>query len=113
MPARARSLLVSSTASYTERGRITPPNSSPRRTRLTTWHINADEPRVLDYNEEYKSAGQVTSLYIEDAYRSSDHDPVIVGLELGEELPYRAYLPLVISQEPALRPRSPASCVPR
>jgi len=46
-------------------------------------HINADEPSVLDYNTEYKSAGQVISLYAADEYRSSDHDPVIVDLELG------------------------------
>jgi predicted extracellular nuclease len=62
---------------------------------LTIWHINADDPRVLDCNEEYKSVGQVTSLYIDNPYRSSDHDPVIVGLELRGELPHRGYLPLV------------------
>jgi predicted extracellular nuclease len=57
------------------------------------WHINADEPSVLDYNTEYKSPGQVISLYAADEYRSSDHDPVIVELELGED---RIYLPVVI-----------------
>jgi len=57
------------------------------------WHINADEPSVLDYNTEYKSAGQVISLYQADEYRSSDHDPVIVDLELGGE---RIYLPIVM-----------------
>ena len=44
------------------------------------WHINADEPRVHDYNLEF---GRDPSLF--DAttpYRSSDHDPVLVGLEL-------------------------------
>ncbi len=46
------------------------------------WHINADEPNVLDYNTEFKSADQLTSLYAADAFRSSDHDPVIVGLDL-------------------------------
>ena len=65
---------------------------APQVTGVTIWHINADEPRALDYNEEYNSAGQLDSLYSEDAYRSSDHGPVIVGLELG--LPHRAYLPL-------------------
>ena len=45
------------------------------------WHINADEPRSLDYNVEFKSAGQVISLYAPDAYRSSDHDPVVVGIK--------------------------------
>ncbi|MFN4144784.1 MAG: hypothetical protein ACK4GN_03090, partial [Runella sp.] len=46
------------------------------------WHINADEPTVLDYNTEFKSAAQITSLYNADAFRSSDHDAVIVGLNL-------------------------------
>jgi Ca2+-binding RTX toxin-like protein len=46
------------------------------------WHINADEPSVLDYNTEFKSSAQISSLYAPDAYRTSDHDPVIVGLDL-------------------------------
>ena len=49
---------------------------------VTEWHINADEPRTLDYNEEFKSPAQLGSLYSPDAYRASDHDPVLVGLEL-------------------------------
>ncbi len=47
------------------------------------WHINSPEPDVLDYNTEYKSAGQITSLYNADPYRSTDHDAVLVGLALG------------------------------
>ncbi|MBW4643463.1 MAG: ExeM/NucH family extracellular endonuclease [Goleter apudmare HA4340-LM2] len=47
------------------------------------WHINADEPNVLDYNTNFKSPGQQTSLYNPDAFRSSDHDPVVVGLNLN------------------------------
>ncbi|MCA9968904.1 MAG: ExeM/NucH family extracellular endonuclease [Anaerolineales bacterium] len=47
------------------------------------WHANADEPRALDYNVEFKSAGQIISFYNDDAYRSSDHDPVVVGLALS------------------------------
>ena len=43
-------------------------------------HHNADEPSVLDYNTDFKSAGQVTSLYAPDRVRTSDHDPVLVGL---------------------------------
>ncbi|GLW65528.1 hypothetical protein Arub01_37720 [Actinomadura rubrobrunea] len=42
------------------------------------WHINSDEPPILDYNTEYNPP----SLYEPDAYRSSDHDPVLVGLRL-------------------------------
>jgi predicted extracellular nuclease len=41
----------------------------------TIWHINTDEPSVIDYNVEYKSQ----DLYTPTPYRSSDHDPVIVG----------------------------------
>ena len=44
------------------------------------WHINADEPVVFDYNIENKSATQLVSYYGSDAYRASDHDPVIVSL---------------------------------
>jgi predicted extracellular nuclease len=44
------------------------------------WHINADEPRVLDYNLDF---GRDPALFdASSAYRSSDHDPVIVGLDL-------------------------------
>lgn len=49
---------------------------------VAEWHINADEPAVLDYNTNFKSAGQIAGLYAADAYRASDHDPVIVALDL-------------------------------
>jgi predicted extracellular nuclease len=49
-----------------------------RVTSATIWHINADEPRILDYNTEYNPPG----LYKPDAFRSSDHDPVVIGLTL-------------------------------
>ncbi|KPZ56190.1 Endonuclease/Exonuclease/phosphatase family protein [Pseudoalteromonas sp. P1-13-1a] len=45
------------------------------------WHINADEPIVLDYNLEYKSEGHQSTLYAEGPYRASDHDPVIVDIK--------------------------------
>lgn len=45
-------------------------------TGISTWHINADEPRFLDYNEEYNPE----KLYSADPYRSSDHDPVVIGI---------------------------------
>lgn len=41
------------------------------------WHINADEPSALDYNNFNQA-----SLYTDGPWRSSDHDPVIVGLDL-------------------------------
>ncbi|MCL4867910.1 MAG: ExeM/NucH family extracellular endonuclease [Anaerolineae bacterium] len=52
----------------------------PQLTGVTVWGINGDEPRTLDYNEEFKSPGQVISLYNADAYRSSDHSPILVGI---------------------------------
>ena len=51
-------------------------------TGAAVWHIDADEPPILGYKTAYKAADQVTSLYRNDPYRSSDHDPIIVGLNL-------------------------------
>jgi uncharacterized protein len=45
------------------------------------WHINADEPIVLDYNTEFKTDDR----YAATAYRSSDHDPVLIGLNLNAD----------------------------
>ncbi|MGH3811755.1 MAG: ExeM/NucH family extracellular endonuclease [Pseudonocardiaceae bacterium] len=46
-------------------------------------HHNADEPTALDYNTNFKTTGQIASLYAPDRFRTSDHDPVLVGLNLG------------------------------
>lgn len=54
----------------------------PMITGATAWHINADEPRVLDYNVEFKSALQIEEWYSPEPFRSSDHDPIIVGLAM-------------------------------
>ena len=45
-------------------------------TGVATWHINADEPQFLDYNEEYRSK----RIFVADPFRSSDHDPVLIGI---------------------------------
>jgi predicted extracellular nuclease len=45
------------------------------------WHNNADEPIVLDYNVEFESAAQ-QALNVGTAYRTSDHDPVVIGFTL-------------------------------
>jgi predicted extracellular nuclease len=46
------------------------------------WHINADEPALLDYNLEH---GRDPALFDPDSpYRVSDHDPVVVGLDLTD-----------------------------
>jgi predicted extracellular nuclease len=54
------------------------PGLLPFVTGAAEWHINADEPVALDYNTEFNQP----LLYQPGAFRSSDHDPVIVGLDL-------------------------------
>ncbi len=55
----------------------------PQVTGTTIWHINSDEPDILDYDTTFKKDAQ-DALYEPNAYRSSDHDPVVVGLALDE-----------------------------
>jgi len=47
---------------------------------MTIWHINSDEPSVIDYNTEYKNP----DLYQPDQYRASDHDPVLIDFNLND-----------------------------
>jgi hypothetical protein len=68
-------------AGYLDHALATPSLSS-RITGALAWHINADEPSVIDYNTEFKPQ----DLYAPSAYRSSDHDPVVVGLRLLKHL---------------------------
>lgn len=56
------------------------------------WNINSPEPVYLDYNDGIKDAGESdnnvnpwASTYTESPYRSSDHDPVLIGLNLREK----------------------------
>jgi predicted extracellular nuclease len=51
-----------------------------RITGTTVWHVNADEADLLDYDTSFKQDAQ-DALFAPDPYRSSDHDPVIVGLQ--------------------------------
>lgn len=53
------------------------------------WRINADEPAIIDYNLEYKQPACTTcgpDYYTNTAYRSSDHDPVVIGLNLFKQI---------------------------
>ena len=51
------------------------------------WHINSDEPDALDYNTDYRSPGQQASWYLPNEFRMSDHDPVLIGLDLDSTVP--------------------------
>jgi len=63
---------------------------APQVTGVSEWHINADEVNVYDYNDDVEDPGEAfferisetPPTYSPDAFRSSDHDPVIVGLDL-------------------------------
>ncbi|WP_164929446.1 ExeM/NucH family extracellular endonuclease [Gloeobacter violaceus] len=61
------------------------PSLDKQVTGITEWHVNSDEPPVIDYNTEYSRrnpAAKKDDRYEPTPYRSSDHDPVVVGLEL-------------------------------
>ncbi len=55
----------------------------PQVASVADWHINADEPTVLDYNTDFKTPAQRQSLYAPDEFRISDHDPVLIDLNLA------------------------------
>ncbi len=57
-------------------------------TGIDIWHINADEPRVLQYNDDIVDPAERSSDFNQpvsqpDEFSSSDHDPLLVGLALG------------------------------
>lgn len=57
---------------------------SVRVRRASEWHINSDEPTILDYNLENKQPACATcspDYYTPTPYRASDHDPVVIGLD--------------------------------
>lgn len=61
------------------------PSLLPFVTGSAPWHINSDEPDVLGYSTRFKSPNQIEILYAPDAYASSDHDPILVGLNLRSQ----------------------------
>jgi predicted extracellular nuclease len=67
------------------------PSLVPQVAGVSEWHINADEPVLFDYNDVIQDPGEASferksnalSLYAADAFRTSDHDPLLVGLNLA------------------------------
>jgi len=58
---------------------------SPKVVYATSWHINADEPTIIDYNLEFKQPACAScgpDYYTPTAFKSSDHDPMVMGLDL-------------------------------
>jgi predicted extracellular nuclease len=76
---------------------VVTPSLLPQVTAAVVWHINADEPRILDYNFDFKNTPGCTSgsppgssctspdFYTQTPFRSSDHDPVLIGLNLDAD----------------------------
>ena len=64
---------------------------TPQVAGVAEWHINADEIPLFDYNDDVRTADEATfeeesdtlPLYQPNAFRTSDHDPVIIGLALA------------------------------
>ena len=64
----------------------------PYITGATDWHINADEINLFDYNDTIRDASEAsfeakpsaTALFAPHAYRSSDHDPLVIGIDLPD-----------------------------
>ncbi|WP_394263403.1 ExeM/NucH family extracellular endonuclease [Trueperella sp.] len=55
-------------------------------TGVDIWEINGDEPIAFEYSR-YNYNVKVNDLYDDGPFRSSDHDPVIVGIDLPKDSP--------------------------
>ncbi len=69
------SFIFKGQAGYLDHALVSP-SLDRRVTGVDIWHVNADEALFQDYNTEFNPDG----FYEADAFRSSDHDPVLVGL---------------------------------
>jgi uncharacterized protein len=80
-----------------ESGRLDQALASPEMaalvSRATEWHINADEAPAFEYGSAGYDARSLRARYRPDPYRSSDHDPVLVGLKLAQPAPIAAPAP--------------------
>ncbi len=88
--AGAGSFPCGSNASYVFRGAwgsldhaLASPTLAGKITGAVPWAVNAEEPTALDYDTRFNNP----ALYAADFYRFSDHNPVVVGLNLGMPLP--------------------------
>jgi len=82
MGAEAYSYIFDGQAGYLDHA-LASPDLLPQVAGVTDWHINTDEPSIIDYNLDYKTQ----DLYSATPYRASDHDPVIIGLVLAPPVP--------------------------
>ena len=76
-PSERYSYVFSGASGYLDHA-LTTASLDQRVTGVAFWHINADEPPFLNY----KTGTHPAELYRPNPYRSSDHDPVLIGLDL-------------------------------
>ncbi len=76
----AHSYVFDGQAGYLDHA-LASPTLASQVTGAADWHINSDEPDLLDYDTTFKPPAQ-EAIYEANAFRSSDHDPVVVGLDL-------------------------------
>ncbi len=75
----AHSYVFDGQAGYLDHA-LASPSMAAKVTGAADWHINADEADVIDFDTSFKP-DEVDAIYAPDAYRSSDHDPVVVGIQ--------------------------------
>jgi predicted extracellular nuclease/phosphodiesterase/alkaline phosphatase D-like protein len=65
------------------------PSLVPQATAALDWGINAAEGAFRDYNRDTNSNGNATvrDFFAADPYRTSDHDPLLLDLDLGRSTP--------------------------
>ncbi len=63
------------------------PSLSRQVTGAEKWHINCDEPNVISYtfNDESAKKTKTVDLYATTPFRVSDHDPILIGLQVKPE----------------------------
>jgi uncharacterized protein len=85
---RAYSYVFDGEAGYLDHG-LTTAELGAAVTGAASWAINADEPSVIDYNTEFRQPVCATcgpDYFAPNPYRSSDHDPVLIGLSLVKSI---------------------------
>ena len=65
------------------------PSLVPQATAALDWSINAPEAAFRDYNLDTNSNGNaaVRDFFAADPFRTSDHDPLLLDLQLGRSIP--------------------------
>jgi predicted extracellular nuclease len=80
----AYSFVFDGMAGYLDHG-LASATLAPQVLGAAEWHINADEPDLVDYDTSFKSPTQ-DAFYEPNQFRSADHDPLVVGLGVCDDI---------------------------